>query len=607
MKISEHYDIVFLGGRLSGGLGARFLKKNFKDKKILVLEKNEKLNWCAGESTVGVAGLFLIRELGLSTYCYLNHLPKNGLRFIFDDSNKPFSVETCSEIGANMLPVFPTFQIDRARLDMDLWELNREIGIDVLTGVEVNDIKVNPNGNHEVSFVREGQKIKVSCEWIVNSTGRYSSLNEFFKDSNPIVSQGYLNTASAWGRFTDVTDIDLLGDEKWREKAGFSSRYLSTTHFMKEGSWTWQIPIDRDVVSFGIVYDKSIVTDNTETEEGFLKLIKKNPFVNKLLENAKLLDFQRNSALDFRRKYFALPEKVIFLGEAFGFVDPFYSQGSDIISRECYMMKNLIEAGENYEHRRNVINQFITNEFEYINILYKDQYQAFGSFNVYNIKSKWDFYCYTNRLVWLFYSKKYADFNWIENEIENHFLTVKLTKAIQNGFIELNHHLRSINEYESGNTNNYSVKQNRFVFEEMIIASKYNDKFARQNHYSICMLTICELLEMRFKIKNLVNNKLIQQNMTLASITEFELSEKWFKEFLANISQNLKKILVQKGIIEPESEFMLSIEDFKEGHFQRAEFSAKVNTEISTMVFEQKYNHVQFQLDHLDEAARSYL
>ena len=72
------------------------------------------------------------------------------------------------------------------------------------------------------------------------------------------------------GRFTNVTDIDLLGDEKWRERVGFTSRYLSTTHFMQEGSWTWQIPIDRNVVSFGIVYDKSIVRDNTETEEGFV-------------------------------------------------------------------------------------------------------------------------------------------------------------------------------------------------------------------------------------------------------------------------------------------------------------------------------------------------
>ena len=200
MKKSEHYDIVFLGGRLSGGLGARFLKKNFKDKKILVLEKNEKLNWSPGESTVGVAGLFFIRELGLSTYCYLNHLPKNGLRFIFSDSKKPFSVETCSEIGSNMHPVFPTFQIDRARFDTDLWELNREIGIDVFTGVEVNDIKINPDGNHEISFEKDGKTVSVSCEWIVNSTGRYSSLNSFFNEKNPIVSQGDLNTAGAWGQ-----------------------------------------------------------------------------------------------------------------------------------------------------------------------------------------------------------------------------------------------------------------------------------------------------------------------------------------------------------------------------------------------------------------------
>jgi len=227
-------------------------------------------------------------------------------------------------------------------------------------------------------------------------------VNEFFDKHNPIASEGYLNTAAAWGRFENVTDIDLLGDEEWRKKAGFSSRYLSTTHFMKEGSWTWQIPIDRNIVSFGIVYDKSVVKDKTDTPEAFVTTIKKNRFIAKLLENAKLLDFQNHHANDFKKTYFALPEKVMFIGEAFGFMDPLYSQGSDIISRECYMMKHLIDAKDKYEERRQVINQIMVNEFEYINLLYKNQYAGFGSFDIYNIKSKWDFYCYTNRLVWLF-------------------------------------------------------------------------------------------------------------------------------------------------------------------------------------------------------------
>ncbi len=601
MNISEHYDIVFLGGRFSGGLCARFMKLNFKDKKILILEKNEKLNWCPGESTVGVAGLFLVRELGLSTYCYLNHLPKNGFRFLFNDSKKLFSVESCSEIGGKMLPVIPTFQIDRARFDMDLWELNREIGIDVCVGVDICNIVINPKGNHQITFSKNGKNYDVSCEWLVNSAGRASSIEKYFQDLNPVISEGEQMTSSAWGRFSNVADIDLLGNEQWREKAGFSSRYLSTTHFMKEGSWTWHIPIDRGVVSFGIVYDKRVITDDTKSREGFLKLIKKNPFVNKLLENAELLDFQENSQLDFKRQYFALPEKVIFIGEGFGFIDPLYSQGSDIISRQCYMLKHLIESGDQYEPKRQVINQFINNEYEYIHLLYKNQYSGFGSFKVYNIKSKWDFFSYTNRLVWLFYSKKYANFDWLEHELENHFLTMRLTKSIQNGFIELSKHLKSHDDFETMNTNQYSSKHVRFVFEELILASKYNDRFARQNHFSICKLSICELIQERFQVKNLVNNKLFQELITFTAILEFQLSEKWLLEFLESVTLNLKNKIGKDC-----EDLSIELNDLQLGNFFRSHYSEKVNSEINHLLFEQKYNHAQLQFDHLDEAIKDY-
>ena len=111
----SHYDIIFLGGGLASNLIARFLQKKNPERKILVLEKNTKAHHNPGESTVGVTGLFMIRELGLSTYCYLNHLPKNGFRFFFRDPSKDFDLSSCSEIGSSILPVFPTYQLDRSK------------------------------------------------------------------------------------------------------------------------------------------------------------------------------------------------------------------------------------------------------------------------------------------------------------------------------------------------------------------------------------------------------------------------------------------------------------------------------------------------------------
>ena len=117
----------------------------------------------------------MIRELGLSTYCYLNHLPKNGFRFFFRDPSKDFDLSSCSEIGSSILPVFPTYQLDRARLDEDLWELNREIGVTVVTGAEVTEVEVNQNAiPHRLSYRMNDETTEVSCDWIMNASGRGS-------------------------------------------------------------------------------------------------------------------------------------------------------------------------------------------------------------------------------------------------------------------------------------------------------------------------------------------------------------------------------------------------------------------------------------------------
>jgi hypothetical protein len=42
-------------------------------------------------------------------------------------------------------------------------------------------------------------------------------------------------------RIRDSYD-DELGDEAWRKRVGFTSRYLSTNHFMGRGFWIWAIP-----------------------------------------------------------------------------------------------------------------------------------------------------------------------------------------------------------------------------------------------------------------------------------------------------------------------------------------------------------------------------
>ena len=235
---NEKFDVIFLGGGLASGLMSRHLKIRHPDLKILVLEKNLTTHWNPGESTVGVAGFFMIRDLGLSTYLYLNHLPKNGLRYFFNSSHTKFDPTRCSEIGSNILPIFPTFQVDRARLDRDLWQMNREIGIHVRTGAHVQNVAIHEqNQDHLVEYSMDGLDQCVNGRWLINSSGRNSRAAPIFNTLTKPFSDPDLNTAGAWGRFQNVKDIDTLGNRAWRGRVGHTSRYLSTNHFMGQGFW----------------------------------------------------------------------------------------------------------------------------------------------------------------------------------------------------------------------------------------------------------------------------------------------------------------------------------------------------------------------------------
>ena len=168
------YDVAVLGGGLAGNLAARQLERRLPNARILLCERSSSRSWKVGESSVEIACTSFTRKLGLSRYLYEQHLPKNGLRFFFDNEARDGDLERLSEIGTTALPVIPTFQIDRARMESDLLAMNAEAGIDVVfgkvteltlgAGTEPHRFDVIPNG----SDVREA----VRARWIVDASGR---------------------------------------------------------------------------------------------------------------------------------------------------------------------------------------------------------------------------------------------------------------------------------------------------------------------------------------------------------------------------------------------------------------------------------------------------
>jgi len=160
-------DIAVLGGGLAGNLLARQLRRRLPGLRVALFERSPTRSYKVGESTVEIASHYLVRRQGLSRYLYEQHLPKNGIRYFFDSPGRDLPLEEMSELGTINFPFHPTFQIDRARMEGDLLEMNGRDGVDVRVGVEVESVDIGEGGAPHVLALAGGER--VTARWLVDA------------------------------------------------------------------------------------------------------------------------------------------------------------------------------------------------------------------------------------------------------------------------------------------------------------------------------------------------------------------------------------------------------------------------------------------------------
>ena len=127
------WDVAILGGGFAGQLLARQLTRQLPGLRIAVFERSTETSFKVGEATVEIGANYLVRRQGLLRYLYDRHYPKNGLRYFFDNEARSAPLQSMSEIGPVNFPFHAAFQIDRARIEADLMEMNLEAGVEVRT------------------------------------------------------------------------------------------------------------------------------------------------------------------------------------------------------------------------------------------------------------------------------------------------------------------------------------------------------------------------------------------------------------------------------------------------------------------------------------------
>jgi flavin-dependent dehydrogenase len=388
-RASEEYDVVVIGGAVSGASLALLLRRWLPATRLLIVEREEVFGRKVGEATVEVSGMFLHRVLGLYDMLSREHLPKHGLRFWFTDGPER-SLLKMSEVGSGGIPHLPSFQLDRARLDGQILALAEAEGAAVLRPAKVLAVE-HGWPQSRVRLEDAGGTREVSARWVIDASGKQAFLARRMRllrrvEEHPI--------AAIWGRWKGAKDLDgpaILGQDP--RQPGLprvsAARRLATNHFCGYGWWCWVIPLAGGETSVGLVYNKEILTlPGVGCKlERYRHFVTSQPGLRELLAAAELLEKDTLSYghLPYTSSKYMAPGWAL-LGDAAGFLDPFYSPGLDHVGFSVYATARILEedlggrlAGEELEARIATHNgNFERSYRRWMEALYLGKYEIFG-------------------------------------------------------------------------------------------------------------------------------------------------------------------------------------------------------------------------------------
>jgi flavin-dependent dehydrogenase len=466
------FDVAIVGGGLAGACLALQLARNVPRARVALFERERESGYKVGESLVEIASSFLVRRLGLASYLYEQHLPKNGLRYFFDDPRRASALHEMSEIGTVNLPFHPGFQIDRSRFERDVLERARAAGVRVRRGVAVRRIEPGRGGEpHRFEAHAGGRAARHSARWLVDAAGRRGLLA---RQLGLRVAEPEHRLGSVWGRFEGVADIDAQGPEAWRARVRHTPRRLSTLHFWYPGYWVWFIPLRGGLTSIGATGHGIAARRELRTPDGFRAFLDSHRAIRELLRDAKNVDQGFLTRIAYGTRRFLSPDRWALVGEAASAADPLYSPGSDFIALECDFVSDLVrrelegEAAPALAERLELYDGFLRFRHEATMRLYRGLYGTQGSYEL--ARAKWDFDigCYYDLWVHAYLRDEHLDVAWLRRQLRQQPAVLRALSAFAELFRGAETALRARGDYHRENLGHFYYGLTHIDFTEAV-------------------------------------------------------------------------------------------------------------------------------------------
>ena len=383
------YDVVIIGGSLSGAATAILLLKECPGLRVLILERSEKFGRRVGEATVEVSAFFLGRVLGLSHFLNDSQLVKQGMRFWFANEQTE-TLADASEVGPFYHVRLPSWQLDRSVVDEEVSRRAVALGAELRRPAQVTRVELAEGGLQKVAFRDPGAGGEVSCRWVVDASGVAALVA---RNQGWQVPNEEHPTAAAWARWRGVKDWDgaeLAGKFPEWAAACHGSRNTATNHVVGDGWWSWWIPLKGGDVSVGVVFDQRLVefpSGEAPLGERLREFLLRHPVAKEMLSEAAWVegDVHWRKNLPYTSRRFA-GDGVALVGDAAAFLDPLYSPGMDWVAFTATATSALIAAQTRGAALAPLLERhnadFARSYRRWFEAVYKDKYEYLGEFDL---------------------------------------------------------------------------------------------------------------------------------------------------------------------------------------------------------------------------------